>query len=168
MARILGIDHGTARIGLAISDEMELVASPLKTLDASREPLRQIARIVHERGIARIIIGLPLRMSGEHGEAAARVEQFATSLSKALHHEVPVELTDERLSSVEAEASLSRAGVTDRRARREVVDQLAAVVILQGWLNERRGPAGFLLPEEAQDFPWEDEEIKSQQRRRGR
>lgn len=156
MARILGIDHGTARIGLAVSDEMELVASPLCTLDATAEPLREIARIVRERGIARIVIGLPLRMSGGHGEAAARVEKFAAALSKTLHHDVPVELVDERLSSVEAEASLSRAGVTDRRARREVVDQLAAVVILQGWLNERRGPEGFLLPEEALDFAWEE------------
>lgn len=168
MSRILGIDHGTARIGLAISDELELVASPLRTLDAAGEPLREIARLVRERGIARIVVGLPLRMSGEHGEAAARVEKFATDLSKALRHEVPVELADERLSSVEAEASLSRAGVTDRRARREVVDQLAAVVILQGWLNERRGPEGFLLPEDARDFAWEDEEVKDRRRRRGR
>ncbi len=166
MARILGIDHGTARIGLAISDEMELVASPLRTLDAAGEPLREIARLVRERAIARIVIGLPLRMSGEHGEAAARVEKFAGELSKALRHEVPVELADERLSSVEAEASLSRAGITDRRARREVVDQLAAVVILQGWLNERRGPAGFLLPEETQDFAWEEDQRG--RRRKGR
>ena len=167
MARILGIDHGTARIGLALSDEMELVASPLRTLDAMREPLREIVRLVRERGIARIVVGLPLRMGGEAGEAAARVEKFAGELSKALHHEVPVELTDERLSSVEAEASLSRAGVTDRQARREVVDQLAAVVILQGWLNERRGPDGYLLPDETFDLGWE-EPGRSSRRRRGR
>ncbi len=168
MSRILGIDHGTARIGLAISDELELVASPMRTLDAAAEPLREIARIVRERGVERIVIGLPLRMSGEHGEAAARVEKFASELSKALRHEVPVELTDERLSSVEAEASLSRAGVTDRHARREVVDQLAAVVILQAYLNERRGPEGFLLPEDEYDFTWEDEAAKDPKRRRGR
>lgn len=166
MARILGIDHGTARIGLALSDEMELVASPLRTLDAAAEPVREIARLVRERGIARIVVGLPLRLSGEFGEAAARVENFVRELSKALDHEVPVELADERLSSVEAEASLSRAGITDRKARREVMDQLAAVVILQGWLNERRGPEGFLLPEETADFAWEDE--RGGRRRKGR
>ena len=142
MARILGIDHGTARIGLAISDEMELVASPLKTLDAAAEPLEVIVEIVRARGVEKIIVGLPLHMNGQHGEAAARVERFVEQLGKALRHEVPIEMVDERLSSVEAEASLSRAGITDRHARREVVDQLAAMVILQEYLNSSRGPEG--------------------------
>jgi putative Holliday junction resolvase len=155
MARILCIDHGTVRLGLAISDELELVASPLKTLDAADAPLEKIQRLVAEKQVARIVIGLPLRMSGEHGEAAARVEKFADQLGKTLRHEVPIELVDERLSSVEAEASLSRAGITDRHARRQVVDQLAAVVILQEFLNTQRGPAGFLLPEESPEWDWE-------------
>jgi putative Holliday junction resolvase len=156
MSRILAIDHGTVRIGLAISDEMELVASPLKTVDAKHEAEREISRVVREKRVARIVIGMPFHLNGEKGGAAKRVEDFATSLGKALKHEVPIEFVDERLSSVEAEASLSRAGITGKRERNEVVDQLAAVVILQDYLNSQRGPAGFLLPDEAYDLQWNE------------
>lgn len=157
MPRILAIDHGTVRIGLAISDEMELTASPLKTLDAKQDVEREIACIVREKHIARIVIGMPFLMSGNRGEATERVEKFADRLGKALEHEVPVEFVDERLSSVEAEASMSRAGITDKRQRNEIVDQLAAVVILQDYLNSQRGPAGFLLPDETYDLEWTNE-----------
>jgi putative Holliday junction resolvase len=160
MPRILAIDHGTVRIGLAISDEMELTASPLKTVDAKHEAEREIARIVREKHIARIVIGMPFLMSGDRGEASARVEKFGERLGKALHHDVPIEFVDERLSSVEAEASMSRAGITDKRERNEIVDQLAAVVILQDYLNNQRGPAGFLLPDEAYDLEWTTNEPK--------
>ncbi len=153
MPRILAIDHGTVRIGLAISDEMELVASPLKTLDAQQAPEKEICRIVAEKHIGRIVIGMPLHMNGQRGEAAQRVEKFATHLGKSLGHEVPIDFVDERLSSVEAEASLSRAGITGKRERDAVVDQLAAVVILQDYLNTQRGPAGYLLPDESYELP---------------
>jgi putative Holliday junction resolvase len=143
MGRVLGIDHGTVRIGLALSDEMEIVASPLRTLDAARHPEREIAEIVAARRVSKIVVGMPLHMNGSHGEAARRVEDFITRLGKELRHEVPIETVDERLSSVEAEASLDRSGVTDPRQRRQVVDQLAAVIILQEHLN-RSHPA--LLP----------------------
>jgi putative Holliday junction resolvase len=167
MARILGIDHGTARIGLAICDEMELVASPLKTLDAAAQPLKEIAEIVQARQVEKIVVGLPLHMSGQHGEAAVRVEKFVEQLGKALRHEVPIEMVDERLSSVEAEASLSRAGITDRQARREVVDQLAAMVILQEYLNSSRGPSGYLLPDETLDLGRPSEPGRERRRRSG-
>ncbi|MGV3660179.1 MAG: Holliday junction resolvase RuvX [Prosthecobacter sp.] len=157
MPRILAIDHGTVRIGLAISDEMEIIASPLKTLDANREAERNIARIVREKHIGKIVIGMPFHMNGDKGGAAERVEKFATSLGKELHHAVPIEFVDERLSSVEAEASLSRAGITGKRERNEIVDQLAAVVILQEHLNQQRGPEGFLLPDASYELPWTDE-----------
>jgi putative holliday junction resolvase len=157
MPRILAIDHGTVRIGLAISDEMELVASPLKTLDAQQEPEREIARIVRDRQISRLVIGMPFHLNGQKGEAAQRVETFAEKLSRALQHELPIEFVDERLSSVEAEASMSRAGITGKRERNEIVDQLAAVVILQDYLNSQRGPAGFLLPDNAYEMEWTDE-----------
>ncbi|MBE7497974.1 MAG: Holliday junction resolvase RuvX [Verrucomicrobiaceae bacterium] len=157
MPRILAIDHGTVRIGLAISDEMEIVASPLRTIYAHQEPERAIARIVREKHIGKIVIGMPYHMSGDKGGAAERVERFATSLGKELQHAVPVEFVDERLSSVEAEASLSRSGITDKKARNAVVDQLAAVVILQQYLNQQRGPEGFLLPDEAYELEWTDE-----------
>ncbi|MBL9178173.1 MAG: Holliday junction resolvase RuvX [Verrucomicrobiaceae bacterium] len=157
MPRILAIDHGTVRIGLAISDEMEIVASPLKTIDASHEPERAICRIVKDKHIGRIVIGMPYHMSGEKGGAAGRVEKFATSLGKELRHAIPIEFVDERLSSVEAEAALSRAGITGKRERNEVVDQIAAVVILQQYLNQQRGPEGFLLSDEAYELDWTDE-----------
>jgi len=157
MPRILAIDHGTVRIGLAISDEMELVASPLKTLDAQAVPDQEIARIVQEKKVGTIVIGMPFHMNGQRGEAAQRVEKFATLLGRTLQHEVPIEFVDERLSSVEAEASMSRAGITGKRERNEIVDQLAAVVILQDFLNSQRGPAGFLLPDNAYDLEWTDE-----------
>ena len=157
MPRILAIDHGTVRIGLAISDEMELVASPLKTVDAQHEAEREIVRVVREKHIGRIVIGMPFHMNGQKGGAAERVENFATRLGKALQHEVPIDFVDERLSSVEAEASMSRAGITSKRERNEIVDQLAAVVILQDYLNSQRGPAGFLLPDNAYDLEWTDE-----------
>ncbi len=157
MPRILAIDHGTVRIGLALSDEMELVASPLKTVDAQHEPEREIVRIVRDKGITKIVIGMPFHMSGQRGEAAERVEKFGTNLSKALDHEVPIEYVDERLSSVEAEASLSRSGITGKRERDQIIDQLAAVVILQDYLNNQRGPEGYLLPDAAYDFQWSDE-----------
>ena len=162
--RILAIDHGTVRIGLAISDEMELVASPLKTIDARHEAEREITRIIRDKHVGKIIIGMPLHMSGERGGAAERVERFGTALGRALRHEVPIEYVDERLSSVEAEASLARAGITDKRERNAVVDQLAAVVILQDYLNTHHGPEGFLLPEEAADFPWTDEPARRRRR----
>jgi putative holliday junction resolvase len=160
MPRILAIDHGTVRIGLAISDEMELTASPLKTLESKSDVEREIARIAREKHIARIVIGMPFLMSGNRGEATERVEKFADRLGKALQHELPIEFVDERLSSVEAEASMSRAGITDKRQRNEIVDQLAAVVILQDYLNSQRGPAGFLLPDETYDLEWTNHESK--------
>lgn len=158
MPRILAIDHGTVRIGLAISDEMEIIASPLKTIDANHEPERAIVRVVREKHIGKIVIGMPYHMNGEKGGAAERVEKFAISLGKELRHEIPIEFVDERLSSVEAEASLSRSGITDKRQRNEIVDQLAAVVILQEHLNQQRGPAGFLLPDESYELSWTDEQ----------
>lgn len=157
MPRILAIDHGTVRIGLAISDDLQIVANPLKTLDAQQEPERQIAQIVRDRQISRIILGMPFRMSGEKGSAAERVEKFAEKLGKVLQHDIPIEFVDERLSSVEAEAALARDGVTKPQERKAVVDQLAAVVILQDYLNSQRGPEGFLLPDESFELGWTDE-----------
>ena len=157
MPRILAIDHGTVRIGLALSDEMELVASPFKTIDSRPEVEHEIAQIVKQKQIGKIVIGMPFHMNGQKGDAAGRVEKFASLLGKALDHEVPIEFVDERLSSVEAEASLSRAGITGKHERNQLVDQLAAVVILQEYLNQQRGPEGYLLPDSAFEMEWTDE-----------
>jgi len=157
MSRILAIDHGTVRIGLAISDEMQLVASPYKTLDAKRGVEAMIVQVVKEKRIGSIVIGMPLHMSGDKGAAAERVEKFAHGLRQVLPPEMQIDFVDERLSSVEAEASMTRAGITGKRERNEIVDQLAAVVILQDYLNSQRGPAGFLLPDNAYNLEWSDD-----------
>jgi len=154
MSRILGIDHGSTRIGLAISDELQLVASPLRTLDAADAPEEKIATLIRERHISSIVIGYPLHMNGQKGEATQRSEHFAEKLDITLHRQIPIHLVDERLSSREAEASLTRSGVTDPHARRQLVDQLAATIILQDFLNSQRGPEGFLLPDENPEIPW--------------
>ena len=157
MARILGIDFGTVRIGLALSDELELVANPLKTLAASKQSVGELVRLVHDKQVAKIVIGLPLHMSGDKSSTAHKVEKFGDQLSKALEHEVPLEYVDERLSSVTAERALKRSG-QKVDAKSGVVDQIAAVVILQEYLNTQRGPEGFLLPDAEFDMPWMDEE----------
>ena len=156
MPKILAIDHGTVRVGLAISDEMELVASPLKTLQNGPRLLEETVRIIRDKRVARVVVGAPMLMSGHKGEAMERVERFVELLSKALQHEVPIELVDERLSSVTAERALKRQGhVID--PKEGLVDQLAAAVILQDYLNSSRGPEAFLLPDDAGDMPWMDD-----------
>lgn len=156
MARILGIDHGTVRIGLALSDEMELVANPLKTIASSKQAVEEVARLALEKRVGKIVIGMPLHMSGAKGSTADRVEKFGELLGKALLHEIPIEFVDERLSSVTAERALKRSGQkVDPKSG--VVDQIAAVVILQEYLNAQRGPEGFLLPDNEFDMPWMDE-----------
>ena len=157
MSRILGIDHGTVRIGLALSDELELVANPLKTIASSKQAVEEIVRLVKDKRVAKIVIGMPFHMSGDKGSTAARVEKFGDQLGKALLHEVPIEYADERRSSVTAERALKRSG-QKIDPKSGVVDQIAAVVILQVYLNAQRGPEGFLLPETEYDMPWVDEE----------
>lgn len=148
MSRILGIDHGTVRIGLALSDELGMFANPLKTLDAGPEVEKEIAAIVRNKRIEEVVVGMPYRMNGERGGAVERVEKFADRLRKALPHEVVIHFVDERLSS---KAALESLGMKERprdREERKIVDQIAAVAILQDYLNTRQGPEAWLLPEE--------------------
>lgn len=148
MSRILGIDHGTVRIGLALSDELGVIANPLKTLDAGPESAAQIAEIVKQKRIGEIVLGMPYRMTGERGSAAERVERFADRLRKVLPHEVPIHFVDERLSSKTALDALGMKARPRDREERKIVDQIAAVAILQDFLNSRQGPDAWLLPDE--------------------
>lgn len=133
--RVLGLDLGAARIGVAISDDEGIVAVPMGTIRAGApQDLRAVSAIVTEHDVSRVVVGNPLRMSGEAGEASAHASAFADALRGALH--VPVDLYDERLTTVEAERRLAEAGVPGRQ-RRRVVDQTAAVVILQSYLDAR-------------------------------
>jgi putative Holliday junction resolvase len=130
----MGLDVGDKTIGIALSDELGLTAQPFKTLKrkGDAEALRAIRRIVDERGISAVIVGLPKNMDGTIGRQARRVMVFAERIEAKL--DVPVIHWDERLSTVAAERILIQADVS-RAKRKEHVDKLAAAVILQGYLD---------------------------------
>jgi putative Holliday junction resolvase len=137
--RVLGLDLGDARIGVAISDDDRRLAVPLGTVrTGAPADLKAIAALVREHDVTLVVTGHPLLLSGAAGERAHHAERFADALRGLL--EVPVELHDERLSSVEAERSLRAAGARGRD-RRAAVDRSAATVILQSWLDAARGGA---------------------------
>jgi len=133
MKRALGIDHGDARIGLAISDELGMLAHPLKTLEAKGRPVQEITAIVAEKKIEIIILGLPRNMNGTEGPASEKVRAFAEKLKAAIPG-CPVKFWDERLTSVAAQRSLHEAG-RDTKKSRSVIDQAAAQILLQTYLD---------------------------------
>jgi len=129
---ILGIDFGQSRIGLAISDELGFMAHPLETVPAGKGALKRIAQIVSERKIDQVVVGLPRNMDGSFGPAAEDARKFVEELGKA----VPCGITtwDERLTTVAAHRSLREAGKKTKTTR-GYVDQVAAQMILQGYLD---------------------------------
>ena len=138
--RVMGIDHGQARIGLALSDPTGLLASPLQVLERRRrlkQDLKQIAKLGEEHGVSAIVVGMPFEMSGEVGKKAKEVRQFIRNL--ATHVEVPIHEWDERLTTVAADRALDTMEVRGGR-RKELVDQMAAAVILQGYLDGQAPP----------------------------
>jgi len=136
--RVLGLDLGDVRIGVAISDPERRLAVPVGTVQVGRPPgeMRAIADLVAEHAAVLVVLGEPVSMDGSRGTRATHAASFAEALRAFL--DVPVVLHDERLSTVEAERSLREAGVTGRR-RRSVVDAAAAQIILQAWLDGARG-----------------------------
>jgi len=131
--RVLGLDLGDVRIGVAISDPERRLAVPLGTVHTGAPAdLKAIAALVHEQDVTTVVVGLPLRMSGETGTRAVHAKVFAEALGSVL--DVPVILQDERLSTVEADRALKDAGAGGR-ARRGAVDRSAATIILQAWLD---------------------------------
>ena len=136
MNRALGIDHGDARIGVAISDELGMLAHPLETIHVkdTPDPIARIAAIVARDKIAHIILGLPRNMDGSYGPAAEKVRAFDEKLKAACP--CPVKLWDERLTSVAAQRALHEAGRKVKDSR-DVIDQVAAQLILQGWLDSQ-------------------------------
>jgi putative Holliday junction resolvase len=135
--RVLGLDLGDARIGVAISDPERRLAVPVGTIHVGQPPgeLQAVAALVAEHDATLLVIGLPRSMSGDEGPRAALAREFGAALEAAVR--VPIEFQDERLSTVEAERALREAGVTGRE-RRRVVDRSAATVILQAWLDAHR------------------------------
>ncbi|MFC1517100.1 Holliday junction resolvase RuvX [Candidatus Margulisiibacteriota bacterium] len=129
--KILGIDYGTKRIGVAISDPLGIIANGLPTIDAE-VALDKIKKIVQDERVTKIVLGYPKKMDGTIGPAAEAVDRFKLKLQEAL--ELPITLWDERLTTAEATKRLIEADVS-RAKRKQVVDKTAATLILQGYLD---------------------------------
>ena len=144
--RVLGVDHGQARIGLAISDELGMLAHPLETVSAkpADAALRRIAQLAREKDVDAVVLGLPKHMSGAAGTAAAEVEAFAAKLRPLLSCKLV--LWDERLTTTAAHRALRDAG-RKTKSTRGVVDQVAAQMILQGYLDSRAGAGAGTMPD---------------------
>lgn len=135
MNRALGIDYGDARIGLAVSDELRMLAHPLETIQNTPKALQRIKTVVSEKSVDVIVLGLPKNMDGTRGASAEKVETFAT-LIRADHPGVRLVFWDERLTTVAAQRALHEAGRNAKNSR-AVLDQVAAQMILQGWLDSQ-------------------------------
>lgn len=136
--RVLAIDFGKARVGVAISDELGLYAHARPALDGKnrRALLEAITAMVRSEGVSRLLIGLPLELGGDRGPSARRALDFAQQVADATG--IEVEMCDERLSTVQAAQELRASGVAGRK-QKGLVDGVAAAVILQSWLDGRRG-----------------------------
>jgi putative Holliday junction resolvase len=134
--RILGLDVGSRRIGIAVSDPLGLTAQGLPTLQRQNKRLdfQALGDLIREYEISEIVVGFPLRMSGEEGVQAEKMHRFAEELQERFR--LPVHLWDERLTSAEANRLLRETEMSIRR-RGQVVDQMAAVLILQSWMEAR-------------------------------
>lgn len=130
----LGIDHGDARIGIAATDDFGILAHPVETIECGKvDAIERIAQLVQARGIRTLVVGLPLRMDGSEGDAAVKVRAFASQLHERIGT-VPMVFVDETLTTSSAAAKLREAG---RKARQQksVIDQAAAVEILNLWMG---------------------------------
>lgn len=138
MSKVLGVDYGERRTGVAISDAARVIAFPRETLECPRaeQAAAAVARLAAAEGVGEIVVGYPLNMNGTHGPRAERTDAFLAEL--AARTAVPLRKWDERLSTKIAEAALLEAG-TSRRKRRGVVDKLAAQVVLQSYLDATAG-----------------------------
>jgi putative Holliday junction resolvase len=136
--RRLGIDVGTVRIGVAVSDPDGILATPVETVRRDAKHLRRLTALVDEYEAVEVVVGLPRTLADRAGASAQDAIAVADSLAAKI--EVPVRLADERLTTVSAARSLRDAGVR-AKAQRGVIDQAAAVAILQGWLDQRRNAA---------------------------
>lgn len=135
--RILGLDYGSKTVGVAMTDALGMTVQPYKTIQRERESklrqtLSEIAEIVEQYQIEKIVMGLPLNMDDTEGDRAAKTRNFAEKLK--LRVAVPIEFTDERLTTMEAEEILDQSGIS-RSEQKKVIDQVAAQLILEQYLR---------------------------------
>jgi putative holliday junction resolvase len=140
VGRVLGLDVGLRRIGIAVSDPLGITAQGLETLQRKnkRQDFERLAQIIREYDVKEIVVGLPLRMSGAQGTQAGKMQEFAEELRKRFKR--PVHLWDERLTSAEANRLLRETDLSIEK-RGKAVDRMAAVLILQGWMENRSRPS---------------------------
>ena len=136
MSRILGIDYGDRRIGLALSDPLRIIAKPLKVIDRKTTPdyNSAIIEIIAEKKVIEIVVGLPVTMRGEHSQQTKAVQKFIDELSAVCN--IPVSKIDERLSSIAAAKALQEQGVKTGHEKGRV-DETAAAIILQEYLDSQ-------------------------------
>jgi putative holliday junction resolvase len=141
MPRILGLDYGERRLGFALSDTGEIISMPLSVahIRSRAEAVNEVEKAVRETGAAKLVIGLPVNMNGTRGPAAEGVGAFVEALAGRVT--IPIETWDERLTTKSAHDVLIEAG-TSRRRRKEVVDKLAAQIMLQNYLDAHQSPDG--------------------------
>ena len=130
----LGIDHGDARIGIAATDDFGILAHPVETIDRAKvDPVERIRQLAETRGIRTLVVGLPLRMDGSEGDSAGKVRAFAEEIHHALPG-LPLVFVDETLTTSTASEKLRAAG-RNARKQKAVIDQAAAVEILNLWME---------------------------------
>ena len=136
--RILALDHGAVRIGVAVSDELRLIATPLEFIPAAPFPefLNRLQALIREKEVELIVVGLPRNMDGTYGPATEKVREFVAQLQKAVAP--PIRTWDERLTSAQANRLLIQGGVR-RDERKQKVDAMAAAILLQSFLDATAG-----------------------------
>ncbi len=141
-ARVLGLDVGLRRIGIAVSDPLGITAQGLETLQRKnkRYDFERLSQIIREYDVKEIVVGLPLRMSGAEGTQAGKMQEFAEQLRRRF--QMPVHVWDERLTSAEANRLLRETDLSIEK-RGKAVDRMAAVLILQGWMESRSRTPGL-------------------------
>jgi putative holliday junction resolvase len=145
IGRVLGLDVGARRIGIAVSDALGITAQGLETLQRTnkRRDFEHLQRVIRQYEVKEIVVGLPLRMSGAEGTQSEKMRGFAAELGKKFG--LPVHLWDERLTSAEANRFLRETELSIEK-RGKAVDRMAAVLILQGWMEQRSAASGPELP----------------------
>ncbi|MCP5058269.1 MAG: Holliday junction resolvase RuvX [bacterium] len=138
---VLGIDFGSRRLGLAVSDLDDRIALPLEPIESrgAKLDVAAIGELVRDRGVSRVVVGMPIHLDGSRGAQAEAADRFATGLREAL--DLPVDLIDERWTTREAERALDDTGRRGRRKKKAVVDSVAATVLLRTYLEQRAARA---------------------------